>query len=292
MDESRQAIIAKALEIKRELKAATVIPCARFTLSTEECGIFDSKIGGLPYFPEGAPVPCDRDGHALYLLAQINCEDIAELPDFPHKGMLQFFISDDDLYGSTLTVPSPQDDWRVVYYPEIDPATDPALAEEVFSKGLERELCPFEGEYRMNFTLDEEGISVWDCRFEALFIGRWNEAYPDEEPIDSLYDLDDDVYECIWDETDRDEVEDFGDDDRKTMPLMHKMGGYPFFTQEDPRDGETCGDYDTLLFQLDSQGSGGVDVMWGDLGIGNFFISREKLKALDFSDVLYNWDCY
>lgn len=279
-------------EIKQELKQRTMIPCARFTLSTEECSIFDSKVGGLPYFPAGATVPCNSDGHALYLLAQINCEDIAELPDFPHKGMLQFFISDDDLYGSSLTVPSPQEDWRVVYYPDVNPAVTSDAAEEVFGKNSQRELSPFEGEYRMNFTLDEEGISVWDIRFEELFVERWNEVYPDEEPIDSLYDLDDDIYEFIWDETDRDEVEDFEDDGNKRLPFMHKMGGYPFFTQEDPRDEETVTDYDTLLFQLDSDNSKDIDVLWGDLGVGNFFINREKLKNLDFSDVLYNWDCY
>jgi len=31
--------------------------------------------------------------------------------------------------------------------------------------------------------------------------------------------------------------------------------------------------------------------MWGDCGVGNFFINIEDLKNLDFSDVLYNWDC-
>ena len=32
-------------------------------------------------------------------------------------------------------------------------------------------------------------------------------------------------------------------------------------------------------------------VMWCDGGVGNFYIKPENLKALDFSDVLYNWDC-
>ncbi|ETJ18863.1 hypothetical protein Q604_UNBC18576G0001, partial [human gut metagenome] len=31
---------------------------------------------------------------------------------------------------------------------------------------------------------------------------------------------------------------------------------------------------------------------WGDGGVCNFFINKDKLKNLDFSDVLYNWDCY
>ena len=33
-------------------------------------------------------------------------------------------------------------------------------------------------------------------------------------------------------------------------------------------------------------------IMWGDCGVCNFFINKDKLKNLDFSDVLYNWDCY
>ena len=31
--------------------------------------------------------------------------------------------------------------------------------------------------------------------------------------------------------------------------------------------------------------------MWGDAGIYGFFINRQKLKNLDFDDVIYNWDC-
>ena len=50
-----------------------------------------------------------------------------------------------------------------------------------------------------------------------------------------------------------------------------------------------------LLFQLDSQlaeNRGEPDlVLWGDCGVGNFFISREALKKRDFSRVGYHWDC-
>jgi len=44
-----------------------------------------------------------------------------------------------------------------------------------------------------------------------------------------------------------------------------------------------------LLLQLDSDDS--IDLMWGDSGVGNFFIKDEDLKNLNFSNVLYNWDC-
>ncbi|MDE6788668.1 MAG: DUF1963 domain-containing protein [Ruminococcus sp.] len=73
----------------------------------------------------------------------------------------------------------------------------------------------------------------------------------------------------------------------------HKVGGYPYFTQSDPRDEKMLEYYDFLLFQLDTDSIGNEDVvMWGDAGVGNFFINSEKLKNHDFSDVLYNWDCF
>ncbi|MBF1069181.1 MAG: DUF1963 domain-containing protein, partial [Prevotellaceae bacterium] len=50
--------------------------------------------------------------------------------------------------------------------------------------------------------------------------------------------------------------------------------------------------YDTLLFQLDSETVDEEEItMWGDCGVGNFFINCEDLKRLDFSNVVYNWDC-
>ena len=76
----------------------------------------------------------------------------------------------------------------------------------------------------------------------------------------------------------------------------HQLGGYPYFTQEDPRNGTAYEDLDVLLFQMDSdmrtRDEGGGDlVMWGDCGVANFFINREALKKRDFSRVCYNWDC-
>lgn len=65
-----------------------------------------------------------------------------------------------------------------------------------------------------------------------------------------------------------------------------KILGYPHFTQDDPR--ENGSDYDTLLLQIDTSDF----IMWGDDGVANFFINGEDLRNGDFSDVLYNWDCY
>ena len=79
----------------------------------------------------------------------------------------------------------------------------------------------------------------------------------------------------------------FGENDFETFcddnAPFHQIGGLPFFTQSDVRR-----EGDVLLFQMDSEG----EIGWGDMGIANFFISLSDLKAQDFTNVLYNWDCY
>ena len=271
---SRNEIAAR---IREEIINSTVIPCVNISLSAEPCSLFDSKVGGMPYLPKGAKPPVDSKGKLLYHLAQINCGDIAGLPDFPHAGMLQFFIRDDDLYGCPFTVPSPQKDWKVIYYPEIDRTVEPSAIAALYADQPKAELSPIDHECKMNFAPSQEGLTTGDYRYEQLFLKRWKETFP-EEIADSFFDLDTDLYDAIFDEA------------NEVTKLCSKMSGYPYFTQFDPRSEETE-QYDTLLFQLDTDMRKGIDVMWGDAGVGNFFINREHLKRLDFSDVLYNWDC-
>lgn len=57
-------------------------------------------------------------------------------------------------------------------------------------------------------------------------------------------------------------------------------------SQDDPRKYRHD---NILLLQINSDFN--QDIMWGDVGLGNFFIRKEDLKQLNFSNVLYNWDC-
>ena len=67
------------------------------------------------------------------------------------------------------------------------------------------------------------------------------------------------------------------------------LGGDPYFTQYDPR---AAGDDDVLLFQLDSAGhDSGVEVLWGDSGIGMFFLRPADLRARRFERAWFYWDC-
>ena len=75
-----------------------------------------------------------------------------------------------------------------------------------------------------------------------------------------------------------------------------KIGGYPNFVQPyDPREDypENQAEY-LLLLQIDTCFTNDEDnffIYWEDGGVGNFFIKKSSLKKLDFSEVLYHWDC-
>ena len=59
------------------------------------------------------------------------------------------------------------------------------------------------------------------------------------------------------------------------------------------RSDDKMSDLDVMLFQLDSDfrpENREYLVCWGDVGIANFFISREALKKRDFTKVAYTWD--
>jgi uncharacterized protein YwqG len=117
-------------------------------------------------------------------------------------------------------------------------------------------------------------MSAQDNHFEDIFVSCFNRILPNK-PIKELYDLGDEAGEKIWNT-----FSGFG----------HKIGGYPAFTQYDPREEDD--ELSVLLFQLDSEyGNGKTKVMWGDAGICGFFCTQSELRERDFSRVFYTWDC-
>lgn len=75
-------------------------------------------------------------------------------------------------------------------------------------------------------------------------------------------------------------------DKQQTPPI--RLGGYPTFTQDDPRfhsEPGAIGDF--ALLTVDTTDG----IMWGDSGVGQFLIHEDDLRRRDFSRVVYNWDC-
>lgn len=84
--------------------------------------IFDSKLGGIPYWDLTKEFPKDSTNQNMQLLAQINFEQItSNNSDLPQKGLLQFFITAQNTdYGVDFSNPTEQNNFRVVYHEQID----------------------------------------------------------------------------------------------------------------------------------------------------------------------------
>ncbi|MFR3039846.1 YwqG family protein [Ruminococcus callidus] len=260
-------------EIREEILQKTAIPYMKLQLTDTKPSLFDSKVGGIGYVPRDAKIPEDSEGVQLRLLAQIDCAEIT-LEDFPHQGLLQFWILNDDVSGLNFDDNTLQDTFRVLYFKEPDrTVTEKEICEKVQdSSSDEEDYFPVRGCYGLAFSAGVDTISSGDYRFENCIKKLVRQDY--SEKAESLLE----------------NIDDFMDENGKDWGGGHKIGGYPGFTQWDPRgEGDS---HDMLLFQLDSDCHNSKDrVLWGDCGIGNFFINREKLKSCDFSDVIYNWDC-
>ncbi|WP_369937393.1 YwqG family protein [Xanthomonas tesorieronis] len=230
-----------------------------------------SKVGGRPYWTAEKAYPRDTRGQPLALLAQIDLAKMPPLRGYPTHGMLQFFIGGDDFYGANLdgatelAALSAQRNFRVVYWPQSDPSARQAEVPLPAADTL-----PFDPAHprAMQFSVGEEPIGSADVHFEQALgrpLDEVTAAYASRHALPQ-----DDVDEALYEALNR---------------SGHKLGGYPQFTQEDPRKPQ---DAQVLLLQLDSDDA----MMWGDSGIANFFIDPADLERGDFSRVAYNWDCY
>lgn len=274
---TNKEILNNTLEtLKEKTKKKTI----RFTLKDEKSGIFGNKISGVPFMPKGGEYPVSKSsGEKLYLLAQLNFETLPHLENYPEKGILQIFIGASDIYGVNFDDPREQEDWRILYHEDI---SDPMSEEEILTlmPGAPEEdyELPFEAygrEFKLEFTEEEMAVTINSFDFDEKLHVYCDEILGGKFKDLSWFELPDELTDGLSDQL-------YGEGTR--------LGGYPGFTQFDPREGNFEG-YD-LLLQIDSEGNGkDCYLMWGDSGIANFFIDPEDLKKCDFSKVVYNWDC-
>lgn len=246
-------------------------------------GIFDSKFGGLPYWDLKKEYPQDSDGGSMMLLAQINLDKEGIDDKLPQQGMLQFFISRDECFGLDFDEPDKQQKFRVVYHEAVDYDITREQIQDInpplcTDEDME-DYTPVWKEAAITVAKQEVYMCDGDYRFEQLFQEIVQDILGEDIKSQSVYSyLGNDEYDKL--------TEALGNEG-------HWLLGYPYFTQADPREHEEAYRYyDTLLFQMDSDCIDNEDyILWGDCGVGNFFISQEDLKQKDFSKILYNWDC-
>ncbi len=274
MDESR----------KKEIQERVIAPfiektrrdCVKIHWQQTECSLTDSKVGGKPYFPEEAIYPVvyvgENAGRPLKFLAQINFAQMPPLKGFPLSGLLQFFVLDDDAIGLDFDNPENQNHFRVLYYDSVSPY-DPQGEIPPNVDNMEWIGCfPINDELKMTFEKTSMPLTVCDFRFEEAFMAQYREAFPETEE-NSFWELPDDVLDLVYEQL---------------SAGGSCVGGYSFFTQNDPREYGTGKDKTVQLLQIDSDHP---DILWGDCGVANFLIRPDDLDALDFSEVLYTWDC-
>ena len=280
MEEKEIKTLAKDIFNKIEKKyqetAKEMIVADASVSASKEIKITDSKIEGIPYIPIGRKIPTNSKGQQFMFLAQINCEDLKGLEDFPQEGILQFWILGEDLLGLDFDDYTNRDGFDVIYYEKI---------EDYYSEDEFKEMY---NPYKFDLKYMETLIASEPCKMK-FSLEKQKESF-NYELLDNLFKEVLEEENIGFNEKDKlyEEVEKLYDDEFYEEIVGTKCNGFPYFTQWEPRDDEQMKEYDTSLFQIDS----GKEVMIGDSGVMHFFINREKLKNKDFSDIFYHWDCY
>lgn len=202
-----EADIEKA---KMQSLQITCTPCR-----LEDLKWTQSSFLGKVYLPENAEYPKDENGQPMLMWAQINFSEMPTLPDFPEKGILQFFLSPTDW--------TEMKDYKIVFW--ADPSVETALTTD-FSFLTEDlfEECPIQCPHELCFDLVDNYGSPTDVRTQNIIPLIGSEDITDEQE-NTLYEL--------FDGT------------------GHKLSGYAHFTQDDPRYKEAIKD-DVLLLQIDT----------------------------------------
>ncbi len=297
----------------RIIKEKTMTECVTLIPEKGTTKPWESKIGGVPYMPKGFDYPYEEVGSTvvtegqapvmaanvaampsaasgetgeqveerkllpLRFLAQVNFSEMPPLEGFPTKGILQFYIAGENVHGLNFENPEEQKGFRVIYH-EVVVEDESALLAVLPTDGVEYpDGFPVDSELKLNFEKSSMPMGGGDYRFDKLLLDAYNEANPDAR-VSSLDRAPEDDLDKVYDQLDMG---------------GHRIGGYPFFTQLDPREyHQELKENSILLFQLDSEETDDYKIMWGDSGVCNFFIRPENLAKRDFSRVLYHWDCY
>lgn len=250
----------------------------RIKITEDQPQFTQSKFGGVPYLSHDTEVPRDEQGIQLKLLAQINCEDLTMLEGFPSHGIIQFWFSASDIEEGEYPVDSDvRGKFKIIYYDSIDSSVTKEEVNKKINSDTKGSYSTGNGEFALTFSLETEKMGLYDYRFDPLFIQKFNERFP-EHQIASFEDLPTAVSNEAF------------TDSLYERSEGHKIGGSPGFISIDPRDWSMA-HYDVLLFQMDSDYAHGdiIELVGDNLGIANFFINKEALLRLDFSDVLCTW---
>lgn len=267
----------------------------------------DSKIGGYGYLPRNMEYPKTEEGIPLYFLAQFNMEQLPAIDNLPNKGILSFYcgfeldildpinslvcytelLDDNDpnsafthcvespeyYLGFSKNTPLSRKGYQVLYFEDI--TQEPWSESEIDALFTQEfiEQTPINGQVKVNCYKDCRYLTTQSIEFEKYY---QTNIYDFIEKNDEI----EEVMEEIWD---------------VQLDYVSTLLGYPINIEHDYRTmlPKKYHEY-ILLLQLDSNFNekdySKFTMMWGDVGIGKFFIHPDDLKKKDFSKVWFYWD--
>ena len=257
MDEMNE----KFLEIVDKLRKKTELPCMSIDLVEKEPGVLDNKIGGKPYIPEGEEYPTNSKGEAMALLLQVDLKDI-DLPNFTNKGTLEIFCDKDVTYPLEYTIKYYDSGLKAKNdLPDVD------LSNFIVKRG-----------YKIDIKRDYSYMRMGDYRFLDTIKPIIKEVLG--EDINDLSDLDNICGEYKWDTVLL----------AGTISPDIAIGGYPIFTQSDPRI-KMQNKLNECLFKMDSLYDN-KKIFLGDDGSLFALTSKDNIKMNKFESTYVGWDCF
>jgi len=225
-------------------------------LGNDPLDLKQSKFLGNPFVPDDMVYPEDKHGNPLVLLAQINFSEIPELEGFPSDGILQLYFSTTEWWDTSGAE-------KIIYLSKDDLKKPPKTDFSFINVDSYKEL-PIWKIHSLSFKKSIDTGSSEDSQFSFDFGGK---DYWDFE--ESLNQSDKEAFNEYF------------------SGEGHKIGGYAYFTQGDPRDYNEGQRNDVQVLQIDTDD----EIMFGDSGIGHIFISPENLDRKDFDKAYFYWDC-
>lgn len=215
-----------------------------------------SKFLGKPFIPEDMQYPMDKQGDPMVMIAQINFSEIPPLEGFPTEGILQLYFSSTEWWGNS-------GEEKIIYLDSNDLQKTAKTDLPTFSTECYEEL-PIWKIHQLTFVqaMDTGSSEDSQCAFDFNGLGYWDFE-------ETLSEKDQEIFNEYF------------------TSEGHKISGYAYFTQGDPRDYEKEKIDDIHLLQIDSDD----EIMFGDSGIGHIFISPENLKNKNFDKAYFYWDC-
>ena len=227
-----------------------------------------SRLGGPAWLAAGEAWPADARGVPLEFLAQLDMADCTALEGYSHRGVVQFFIGRDDLFGMDLDaltkgrrlvrMVEPDASGRLLEPPPLSAEDAPPFSD----------FTPFHDD-----AARTNGVALIATPFQDRIDTTIAAAHARVTQFYREYDLD-----ALWDRV---------EDEARARRVGHHTGGYAAYTQSDIAARPDLAEFDHTLLRIASD----ERIMWGDMGEAVFLIRSGDLARGDFSQVVWHWDC-